>query len=400
MFLPRVLFLALALRLASSVSATLHLLSQETGAKCLDGSPPGVYVRDTKPGNGWIIAIDGGGWCFNESSCFDRSLSPLGSSLSWAPTRDGAGIESDDCASNPTLCDFNVALVPYCDGMSQLGRREDPIIFDNGTVRAELWARGLSNLEETLAFLLANTSLARAPAVLVDGCSAGGFSAYHHTDRIAAALPPGVPVRGVGDAGFFIDGATVTGDFYYRSLLQYYYPMHNASAGVQRACLADRPDEDAWQCALSPVALSYLQHPVFVINAQYDGYQLLNVFAPPWLPGIGPEWYGCSGNASACSPAQANALNSDWVPAFRGALAVSGVLGPSAGTPNGPHGLFLHSCFIHCQWGEMHTIAVGGRTMYEAFSRWWTWADGRAPGEQYQSVDCIGLHCNPSCAAI
>ena len=82
----------------------LHDAPLTHGARCLDGSPPGVYIRDTHPGNPWIIAQDGGGWCYNESSCYERSLTPLGSSTSWPATREGVGLEDDNCTNNPAFC--------------------------------------------------------------------------------------------------------------------------------------------------------------------------------------------------------------------------------------------------------------------------------------------------------
>jgi hypothetical protein len=189
----------------TGVPAQLFILRDavEThGARCLDGSPPGVYVRETHPGNPWILAQDGGGWCFNETDCYQRSLTALGSSTSWPSSRLGGGLEDDDCTNNPTFCVFNVALLPYCDGNSQLGNRSDPIIFSNATFSAPLYARGLAIFFSVMDFLLSNISLAQATEVLVDGCSAGGHSSYHHLDRIAALLP-GAETRGVGAQDFF-----------------------------------------------------------------------------------------------------------------------------------------------------------------------------------------------------
>jgi hypothetical protein len=402
------LFLLLLPAITAALPATLHLLSDANathGALCLDGSPPGVYIRDTLPGAPWIIAQAGGGWCFNESDCYARSLTPLGSSLTWAPTQEGSGLESDDCTANPTFCAFNVALLPYCDGMSQLSSRSDPILYTNASTGAttELWARGLNILAAVLDHLLAATSLPLATAVLLDGCSAGGHSAYHHLDRVGALLP-GADVRAVGDAGFFLDSQIATGSrysyspgqFYYRSLLSYYFAMHNASAGVAAACLASKPPAAAWQCATSLEALRWSTRPAFALQSDYDSYQMGNHFAPPWLPGVDPAWAACTGNASACWPEQVDYLQAAWVGPFRGALAVAGVLGPRL-TPHGPHGLFLHSCQTHCQVGSAHAIAIGGTSMYQALSAWW--ARDRGPGADYAWVDCLGPACNPTCSA-
>lgn len=110
----------------------LHDAIFSHGARCLDGSPPGVYVRDTHPGNPYIIAQSGGGWCYNETDCYDRSLTALGSSNSWPTTRYGTGLEDDNCTNNPTFCSFNVALLPYCDGNVRVAVR---VAFDVGDKR-------------------------------------------------------------------------------------------------------------------------------------------------------------------------------------------------------------------------------------------------------------------------
>jgi len=389
-------------RVRSAPAALVRLVDAPArfGATCLDGSAPALYVRESAPGAPWTVAIDGGGWCFNESSCFDRSLTPLGSSASWPSTREPLGIESDDCTSNPALCANNVALLPYCDGFSFLGSRADPIIFaPNSSFSAQLWARGVNILDATIDFLVRNTSFASAPRVLIDGCSAGGLSAIQHVGRFAAALPPGVDVRAVADAGFFVDAETVTDQYYFRYLLTFYFPMHNGTAGTSPACLSARPPDLAWQCALAGIAFPYSAQPVFLVQSSFDSYQLGNVFAPTWLPGIDSSWGACINNASECSPAQTNALETTWRPNFLGALAAAGALGPSSGTPGGPHGLFLHSCFSHCQWGEMHTYEIDGVTMYSAFASWWGSNAAPPNSTAFQSVDCAGIACNPSCNA-
>ena len=344
---------------------------------------------------------------YNESNCYDRSLTPLGSSTQWPPSRDGGPLESDDCSENPTFCSFNFAIIPYCDGFSQLGSRSDPIVFSNATFSANLWARGYDNLGAALDYLVAHTSLARAPQVLLDGCSAGGLSTLHHTDRVAAALPPTTRVASVADAGFFVDAPIVVGDaanytqgeFYYRSLLTYYFPMHNGTAGVKSACLASRPPELAWECALAQVTVAFNDRPVFAVQSQYDSYQMGNTFAPPWLPAVDPSWPACTANVSLCSAAQINALETQWAPEFRGALAVAGLLGPTALE----NGLFLHNCYTHCQSGDYHGLVINGTSAYDAMTALFAAVvlQGEAGDHyQWQWVDTPMPSSNPSCVTL
>ena len=62
----------------------LHLITSATsnGAVCLDGSSPGIYLRN---GTGvdkskWIIFFGGGAWCHDRDTCYERSNTELGSS--------------------------------------------------------------------------------------------------------------------------------------------------------------------------------------------------------------------------------------------------------------------------------------------------------------------------------
>jgi len=59
----------------------------QIGAVCLDGSAPGYYFRPGKGSgsNSWIVHMEGGGWCYNETLCVERSKTRLGSSKSWPP---------------------------------------------------------------------------------------------------------------------------------------------------------------------------------------------------------------------------------------------------------------------------------------------------------------------------
>lgn len=51
-------------------------LFAQTGAEspaCLDGSPYGVYFRPNATSTKWTIFLEGGGWCYDEKDCLQRS---------------------------------------------------------------------------------------------------------------------------------------------------------------------------------------------------------------------------------------------------------------------------------------------------------------------------------------
>ncbi len=90
---------------------------------CLDGSPPGYYFRAGQGvgANKWIIHLEGGGWCVNESDCYARSMTDLGSSKNWAPSGAMGGFLSDNASVNPDFFNWNLAFAMYCDGASFAG---------------------------------------------------------------------------------------------------------------------------------------------------------------------------------------------------------------------------------------------------------------------------------------
>ena len=74
--------------------------------------------------NNWIIHLEGGGWCYDEDDCFQRSNSDLGSSNNWAKLFDyDHGVLSDKKHINPDFFEWNSVFVPYCDGISFAGDR-------------------------------------------------------------------------------------------------------------------------------------------------------------------------------------------------------------------------------------------------------------------------------------
>ena len=92
---------------------------------CLDGSPPGYYIaRGSGSGaNKWIIHQGGGGWCYSDQDCLERSKTWFGSSVPWNKSVEIGGIFSDDEKVNGQFFNWNVAYLMYCDGGSFSGYR-------------------------------------------------------------------------------------------------------------------------------------------------------------------------------------------------------------------------------------------------------------------------------------
>jgi len=78
-------------------------------------------LTGTSSPNKWIIHLEGGGWCYNEDDCVERSKGSLGSSKFWPPTVTYSGLLSDDCTVNPDFCGWSMIFIGYCDGASFAG---------------------------------------------------------------------------------------------------------------------------------------------------------------------------------------------------------------------------------------------------------------------------------------
>lgn len=105
-------------------------LGLATGARCLDGSPYAFYII---PGDtaAFTIGLHGGGWCYDEPSCVNRSRTALGTSTLWNAT---------SCFGPPAFSCYGLSsnctrvFMPYCDGSSFTSYREAPWL-----VQVSLW---------------------------------------------------------------------------------------------------------------------------------------------------------------------------------------------------------------------------------------------------------------------
>lgn len=195
----------------------LTLLSQRgrrpSGARCMDGSPPGYYFRRSSNSSAdWLLFFEGGGWAFSPSDAVFRRETALGSSKTWPPSRVGTGILSADPAVNPDLGHLNVAYLKYCDGFCFAGGNSTPLVH-NGS--APIWFSGKANLDAIVEDLAASRGLKSAERVLLGGSSAGALAVYLHVDylgkRLRQLAPRLVEYRGVADAGWFPDIKNITG---------------------------------------------------------------------------------------------------------------------------------------------------------------------------------------------
>lgn len=342
----------------AAVNGTLVFVDDDS-AMCLDGSRYGFYLRLADPSK-WVVHFDGGGWCYDEESCLERAQTELGTSTLWPASAPMPYLSDGDPQDNPVFSKYSAAYLMYCDGASFVGYRATPVPVGNSTVTF----RGIRNVVASLT-ALGPLGLASAEELIVTGNSAGGLATYLLADYVAAfvrATSPSARVVAAPIAGYFLDHAplpTVPVTPYGDSM-RYVFNMQNVSGQLDPACLLANPGPDTWRCILAPVAVQFVDTPLFALNSRFDRWQLANVlFAPcienePYYPPFLP---------SNCSKAEQLAVVSygvDFMHAFASEEA-----GPNRGA-------FIAACIIHDLPTAVGTnLTVNGVTPLQAFSSWY-----------------------------
>ncbi|XP_078571468.1 uncharacterized protein LOC144859073 [Branchiostoma floridae x Branchiostoma japonicum] len=324
------------------------------GAVCLDGSPPGYYLRrgTGKGAKNWIIYLEGGGWCWDVPDCYKRSLTNWGSSkyFKWNFWFDG--FLSNSPSVNPDFYNWNVAMLKYCDGASFAGNRTDVVVHEG----KQLYFRGRRVLQALLDHLLAH-GLDQANRVILSGVSAGGVAVMLHADYVRSRLPARVTYHALPDAGFFPDTRNITGHEHIRTLYQRSFTMQNCSGGVDEDCIKDKSEEMQWQCYIAQYAYKYVQTPMFIANSGYDYWSLWFVYH------------------LRCHPEQCPPEKQDKLQEFhQKILAITSQVRKSE-----KDGIFLPSCFIHSLTSFGYTwtdYLVSGTSLRDAFHKWYT---GKTP---------------------
>ena len=258
-----------------NTNGQMHLIrvyeGLNTGAVCLDGTPPAYYLR---PGrdlgtNRWIIHFNGGAWCFDEAACLERSRGSLGSTKHLPPSPPVIqGINSANEQINPDFFDWNLVWVVYCDGASFTGDRQDPVVVHGESI----FFRGKRVLDAVIEDLM-KRGFQNAEGVILTGSSAGSMTAMFAVDRLAERLP-NVPMHVLSDAGYFIETQQMGGKSV-GGLFKQIYDMQNSSAGLDQDCMRAFGMKNGWRCFLPQHTFKFIKHPVFVLNAAYDVWAML-----------------------------------------------------------------------------------------------------------------------------
>ncbi|TVU37071.1 hypothetical protein EJB05_19038 [Eragrostis curvula] len=365
-------------RLHTLVDLTIIHSAKDKGAVCLDGTPPAYHFQ---PGFGdgsqnWLLHLEGGSWCPNFKSCAQRKQTNLGSSAHMDSRAEFVGILSDDPAQNPDFYNWNKVKVKYCDGASFSGNVENEVkilIYDpiqNGT---SFFFRGQRIWEAVMDELLSK-GLSRAKQAFLTGCSAGGLSTYIHCDDFRALLPKTPTVKCLADGGFFLDVEDISGRRYMRG----FYNGVAQLQDVRKKFPHCSSDMEPGQCFFPREVAKGITTPMFILNPAYDVWQVEHVLSPE---GSDPQnlWGDCRMDITKCSSKQLEILQG-----FRKELldAISELKNKR------DWGMFIDSCFIHCQsmntltWHSPSATRINNKTAAEAVGDWFF---GR---REVKEIDC------------
>ncbi|KAK8639903.1 hypothetical protein V6N13_138269 [Hibiscus sabdariffa] len=367
----------------ASVGITYLQDAVAKGAVCLDGSPP-AYHFDNGSGAGvdnWIVHIEGGGWCRDVETCLSRKKTDLGSSNLMIKQFGFSGFLGSKQKTNPDFYDWNRIKVRYCDGSSLTGDAVDPA--------NNLFFRGHLIFEAIVADLLGK-GMNKAKNAILSGCSAGGLAAILNCDRFRDLLPPTTKVKCLSDAGFFIHAKDVAGGQNIEDFYSQVATLHGSVKNLPASCtsrMGTRPE----LCFFPQYVVQTMKTPIFFVNSPYDSWQIKNILAPSSAD-KSKAWKNCKLDLTKCTPEQLKVIE-DFRRTFLDALNKAGVL-------NSPtKGLFLDSCYAHCQIGKQITWSsdtspvVGNTKIAKAFGDWYY---DRNP---LRLVDCP-YPCNPTCPKV
>lgn len=347
------------------------------GAVCLDGSPP-AYHFDKGFGagvNNWLIHVEGGAWCNNATVCLSKRNTRLGSSKYMDKQYTFSGILSNLQKFNPDFYDWNRVKIRYCDGSSFTG---DVAAVDPST---KLYYRGARAWNAIINDLMAK-GMKNAQNAILGGCSAGGLTVILHCDSFRAQLP-GAKVKCLSDAGYFINAKDISGASHIQDMYAQVVATHQSAKNLPSSCTSKFSPS---LCFFPQYAAQGIQTPLFLLNAAYDAWQVKNILAPGVADPHG-TWHDCKLDITKCSSSQLQTLQG-FRTEFLSALSQ---LGSSSSK-----GLFINSCYAHCQSGTQETWlrsdspVLGGTSISKAVGDWFYDRSG------FQKIDCP-YPCDKTC---
>ncbi|CAL9245433.1 unnamed protein product [Arabidopsis halleri] len=367
------------------VPLTLIQGADSKGAMCLDGTLPGYHLdRGFGSGaNNWLIQLEGGGWCNNHRSCVYRKTSRRGSSKFMEKALAFTGILSNKSEENPDFFNWNRIKLRYCDGASFSGDSQDESsqLFYRGQ---RIWQVAMEEFM-SLGMKQANQSISEYSShALLSGCSAGGLASILHCDEFRELLPSSTKVKCLSDAGMFLDAVDVSGGHSLRNMFQGVVTVQNLQKDLSSTCTNHL---DPTSCFFPQNLVSDIKTPMFLLNTAYDSWQIQESLAPP-TAAPGGIWKACKSDHSRCNSSQIQFFQE-----FRTQM----VLAVNSFSNSDQNGLYINSCFAHCQterqdtWFAQDSPQLNGKRVVESVGDWYF---DRA--KNVKAIDCP-YPCDTTC---
>ncbi|KAI4311042.1 hypothetical protein MLD38_035979 [Melastoma candidum] len=342
---------------ALMVGLTLINGAAAKGAVCLDGSLPAYHWhRGYGSGaNSWLIQLEGGGWCNTIRTCVFRKKTRHGSSTHMEREIPFVGILSDKSWENPDFFNWNRVKVRYCDGASFSGdsQNQAPQLYFRGQ---RIW---LAAMEE-----LMSRGMRYANQALLSGCSAGGVASILHCDEFRNLFPSSTRVKCLSDAGLFLDSVDVSGRRTLRSVFNSIVNLQGVGRSLPWSCTSHL---NPTLCFFPQNVIETVKTPLFLVNAAYDAWQVLDSLVPPSADPHG-YWSQCRMNYARCGSWQIS-----FFQGFRHQM-LSAIRGFSWSSRNG---YFINSCFSHCQtettdtWFAPNSPRIRNKGIAESVGNWY-----------------------------
>ncbi|XP_041026786.1 pectin acetylesterase 5-like [Juglans microcarpa x Juglans regia] len=362
---------------ADLVDLTLLHNAKDKGALCLDGSSPGYHFQKGfgSGSNNWLLHIEGGGWCNTIASCSLRKLTPLGSSKYMERRVSFSGILSPDSSQNPDFFSWNKVKIRYCDGASFAGHPKSEL--KNGT---KLFFRG-KLIWDALMDELLSLGLSSAKQALLSGCSAGGLATLIHCDDFRQLLPKDATIKCLADAGFFLNEKDVHGKQTMGSFYDDVFHLQGVEGSLHKDCVSRMEPS---KCLFPQEIVKNIKTPVFLVHPAYDFWQIQHILIPD---ASDHNWRNCRLNIHDCNPNQIAILQG-----FRNSLLKA----LSEFQKNEEGGMFINSCFVHCQtwmghtWHSPKSPRINNKTIADSVGDWFF------NRNILKQIDCP-YPCNPTC---
>ncbi|XP_058215159.1 pectin acetylesterase 5-like isoform X2 [Rhododendron vialii] len=334
------------------VPLTLLSNAHPRGPLCLDGSLPGYHFQKGfgSGSHNWVLHIEGGGWCDSIESCSSRMRTALGSSKYMGSQVEFAGILSPESSQNPDFFNWNKVKIRYCDGGSFAGHPESEF------------------------------------KALLSGCSAGGLATLIHCDDFHEILPKTATVKCLADAGFFLNEKDIGGNRTIESFYQDVVNLQGIAKSLDKDCIARMEPGQQAKCFFPQEFIENIKTSIFLVHPAYDFWQIKNIFIPDSSDPRG-SWLSCKLNINNCSPSQIEVLEG-----YRNSLLKL----LSDFQQNKDVGVFIDSCFVHCQtwvsvtWHSRNSPRINNRTIAESVGDWYF------NRKVAKHIDCP-YPCNPTC---